>query len=108
MDPLPACDLAMTPVDLETVLADLVSMSPNATAAGSSGISVATRTLMLFVCLLLVAFIYHIRSFFLSGFGATSVICEIHLDRYRDSHSDRSRFAEDGGGLRLLHTESLG
>ncbi|GAA6218865.1 cytochrome P450 aromatase [Lates japonicus] len=55
MDPLPACDLAMTPVGLETVLADLVSMSPNASAAGSPGISVATRTLMLLVCLLLVA-----------------------------------------------------
>lgn len=89
MDPLPACDLAMTPVDLETVLADLVSMSPNATAAGSSGISVATRTLMLFVCLLLVAWSHtdkktvpgrfndHISALTLSICAGTSA--EIHL-----------------------------
>ncbi|XP_035538264.1 aromatase [Morone saxatilis] len=45
----------MTPVGLDTIVADLVSMSPNATAVGSPGISVATRTLILLVCLLLVA-----------------------------------------------------
>uniref|UniRef100_A0A8D3BI41 aromatase n=1 Tax=Scophthalmus maximus TaxID=52904 RepID=A0A8D3BI41_SCOMX len=51
----PACDLAMTPVGLEAALADLVSTSLNATAVGSPGISMATRTLILLVCLLLVA-----------------------------------------------------
>uniref|UniRef100_G3PWW5 aromatase n=1 Tax=Gasterosteus aculeatus aculeatus TaxID=481459 RepID=G3PWW5_GASAC len=45
----------MTPVGLETIVADLVSVSPNATAVGSPGISVATRTLILLVCLLLAA-----------------------------------------------------
>lgn len=43
----------MTPVGLNAM--DLVSMSPNATAVGSPGISMATRTLILLVCLLLVA-----------------------------------------------------
>lgn len=55
MDRSPACDLAMTPVGLEAALADLVSTSLNATAVGSPGISMATRTLILLVCLLLVA-----------------------------------------------------
>uniref|UniRef100_A0A8C4NZ33 aromatase n=1 Tax=Dicentrarchus labrax TaxID=13489 RepID=A0A8C4NZ33_DICLA len=45
----------MTPVGLDTIVADLVSTSPNATAVGSPGISVATITLILLVCLLLVA-----------------------------------------------------
>ncbi|XP_056239227.1 aromatase [Seriola aureovittata] len=52
---IPACELAMTPVGLDGILADLVSMSPNATAVQSPGVSVATRTLILLVCLLLVA-----------------------------------------------------
>ncbi|XP_071345146.1 aromatase [Trachinotus anak] len=51
----PACELAMTPVGLDGILVDLVSTSPNATAAQSLGISVATRSLILLVCLLLVA-----------------------------------------------------
>nr|XP_043886772.1 aromatase-like [Solea senegalensis] len=34
---------------------DLVSMSPNVTAAGSPGVAMATRTLLLLVCLLLAA-----------------------------------------------------
>ncbi|XP_047195178.1 aromatase-like [Hippoglossus stenolepis] len=54
MDRIPACDMAMTPVDL-AALGDLVSTSPNATAVGTPGVSVATRTLILLVCVLLVA-----------------------------------------------------
>ncbi|KAM9366606.1 aromatase [Symphorus nematophorus] len=45
----------MTPAGLDTILADLVSMSPNTTVVGSPGISMATRTLILIACLLLVA-----------------------------------------------------
>ncbi|XP_051236200.1 aromatase isoform X2 [Dicentrarchus labrax] len=55
MDLISACERAMTPVGLDTIVADLVSTSPNATAVGSPGISVATITLILLVCLLLVA-----------------------------------------------------
>ncbi|KAM9350764.1 aromatase-like [Symphorus nematophorus] len=56
MDLISVCEQAMmTPVGLDAIVADLVSMSPNATAVGSPGISVATRTLILIVCLLLVA-----------------------------------------------------
>ncbi|KAM8894429.1 aromatase [Spinachia spinachia] len=55
MDLIPACERTMTPVSLETIVGDLVSASPNATAVGSPGISVATRTLILLVCLLLAA-----------------------------------------------------
>ncbi|XP_039992245.1 aromatase [Xiphias gladius] len=52
---IPACELAMTPAGLDGVLEDLVSLSPNATAVASPGISVAIRTLLLLICLLLVA-----------------------------------------------------
>lgn len=45
----------MTPVGLDAVVADLVSVSQNATAGGSLDISVATRALILLVCVLLVA-----------------------------------------------------
>ncbi|XP_034428940.1 aromatase [Hippoglossus hippoglossus] len=55
MDRIPACDMAMTPVGLGAALGDLVSTSPNATAVGTPGVSVATRTLILLVCVLLVA-----------------------------------------------------
>ncbi|XP_075934058.1 aromatase [Anarhichas minor] len=55
MDLISACERTMTPVGLDTIVAGLVSMSPNATAVGSPGISVATRTLILLVCLLLAA-----------------------------------------------------
>lgn len=55
MDLISTCEQAMTPVGLDTIVTDLVSMSPNATAVGSLGISVATRTLILLMCLLLVA-----------------------------------------------------
>uniref|UniRef100_A0A7N8YNL9 aromatase n=1 Tax=Mastacembelus armatus TaxID=205130 RepID=A0A7N8YNL9_9TELE len=47
-----SCEQAMIPVGLDTVSANLVSVSPNATAI-SPGISMATRTLILLVCLLL-------------------------------------------------------
>nr|AHZ08827.1 cytochrome P450 family 19 subfamily A polypeptide 1a [Scatophagus argus] len=55
MDLISACERAMTPVGLDSVVADLISMSPNATAVGSPGISVAARTLMVLTCLLLAA-----------------------------------------------------
>ncbi|CAN9507297.1 unnamed protein product [Ophioblennius macclurei] len=55
MDLISACERVMTPVGLDTAAPDLVSVSPNATAAHSPGISVATSTLILLVCLLLVA-----------------------------------------------------
>uniref|UniRef100_A0A3Q0QRU3 aromatase n=1 Tax=Amphilophus citrinellus TaxID=61819 RepID=A0A3Q0QRU3_AMPCI len=45
----------MTPVGLDAMMPDLVSMTPNTTAFQSPGISLATRTLILLVCLLLVA-----------------------------------------------------
>ena len=54
MDLIPACELAMAPAGLDAVQADLVSTSPNATAVGSLGFCMATRILMLLVCLLLV------------------------------------------------------
>lgn len=54
MDLISACERAMTPVGLDAIVADLVSISSNATAVGSPGISVATRTLILLICLLLV------------------------------------------------------
>ncbi|XP_068425179.1 aromatase isoform X2 [Clinocottus analis] len=55
MDLISACERTMTPVGLDATVADLVSMSPNATALGSPGLSVATRSLILLVCLLLAA-----------------------------------------------------
>uniref|UniRef100_UPI0037E7F678 aromatase n=1 Tax=Semicossyphus pulcher TaxID=241346 RepID=UPI0037E7F678 len=55
MDLISACERAMSPVGLAAEVADLVYMSPNATAVGTHGISIATRTLILIVCLLLVA-----------------------------------------------------
>uniref|UniRef100_A0AAQ5X4D4 aromatase n=2 Tax=Amphiprion ocellaris TaxID=80972 RepID=A0AAQ5X4D4_AMPOC len=53
MDLISGCERAMTPVGLDAVMADLVAMSPNATAVGSPGISMATSTLILLVCVLL-------------------------------------------------------
>ncbi|XP_059206847.1 aromatase [Centropristis striata] len=55
MDLISACEWAMNPVALDATVGHLVSMSLNATAVGSPGITAATRTLILFVCLLLVA-----------------------------------------------------
>jgi len=46
-------DRTMTPVGLEA--ADLGSMAPNATAAARPGLSAATRTLVLLLCVLLAA-----------------------------------------------------
>lgn len=149
MDLLSACERAMSPVRLDSMVADLVTVSPNATAVGSAGISVATRALILLVCLLLVAWshtdknnvpgrfndltlcslflcagansltvlyihvIFHNRSFFLPGFGASSVICEIHLDWYR--HSQQLLQQEVWGHCQSLdqwrgdaHTQQVG
>uniref|UniRef100_A0A3B5A0G9 aromatase n=1 Tax=Stegastes partitus TaxID=144197 RepID=A0A3B5A0G9_9TELE len=55
MDLISGCERTMTPLGLDAVMADLVSMSPNATAAQSPGISMATRTLILLVCVLVAA-----------------------------------------------------
>ncbi|XP_061590813.1 aromatase [Cololabis saira] len=55
MDLISACERAMVPVRLDAVMADLISVSPNATTGHSSGIPVATRALILLVCLLLAA-----------------------------------------------------
>lgn len=55
MDLILACEQAMTPVRLDAAVADLVSLSPNTSAVATPGISVATRALILLVCLLLVA-----------------------------------------------------
>ncbi|XP_041838495.1 aromatase [Melanotaenia boesemani] len=55
MELISACVRTMTPVDLDAVVAELVSMSSNATAGSSPGIPMATRTLVLLICLLLVA-----------------------------------------------------
>uniref|UniRef100_A0AAQ6IAT4 aromatase n=1 Tax=Anabas testudineus TaxID=64144 RepID=A0AAQ6IAT4_ANATE len=53
LDLISACEWAMTPVGLDTIVADLVSVSLNATAVGASGCSMAARTLVLLLCLLL-------------------------------------------------------
>ncbi|KAK2853797.1 hypothetical protein Q5P01_006458 [Channa striata] len=45
----------MTPLGFQAIESDLVSVSLNATAVGSPDISIATRTLILLVCLLLFA-----------------------------------------------------
>nr|ABL64075.1 ovarian aromatase [Perca flavescens] len=55
MDLISTCERAMTPVGLGAKVADLIPMSPNATAVGSPGISMVTRTLILLGCLLLFA-----------------------------------------------------
>ncbi|KAJ4947305.1 hypothetical protein JOQ06_009341 [Pogonophryne albipinna] len=55
MDLIPACEWALIPVGFDTIVEDLVSMSSNVTAVRSPGISVATRTLILLICLLLAA-----------------------------------------------------
>ncbi|XP_061885474.1 aromatase [Entelurus aequoreus] len=46
---------AMTPLDLDAIVSELGPTSQNATVGAAAGISVATRTLLLLVCLLLVA-----------------------------------------------------
>ncbi|MED6267822.1 hypothetical protein CHARACLAT_015987 [Characodon lateralis] len=55
MDLISSCSETMTPVDLDGVVADLVSISSNTTVSLSPGIPIATRTLILLVCLLVVA-----------------------------------------------------
>lgn len=55
MDLISACERMMPQVGLDTTVADLVPMSHNASAVGAQGISVVTRTLILLICLLLVA-----------------------------------------------------
>ncbi|NP_001316290.1 aromatase [Kryptolebias marmoratus] len=50
-----SCDRAMTPEGFDGAVADLNSRSSNATGSRSPGVPVATRTLLLLVCLLLVA-----------------------------------------------------
>ncbi|XP_028258638.1 aromatase [Parambassis ranga] len=55
MDQISACGWVMTPLGLDATGKSLVSMSPNATVVHSSAVSMATRTLILLVCLLLVA-----------------------------------------------------
>lgn len=52
MDQISTCEQAMSPVGLDAVVADL---SVTSNAIQSHGISMATRTLILLVCLLLVA-----------------------------------------------------
>ena len=135
----------MSLVGLDGMVAELVTVSLNATAVGSQGIFMATRALILLVCLLLVAwshtdknavpggfsdltlcslclcagarsyihFIPRDRSFFLPGFGASSVICEIHLDGNR--HSQQLLQQEVWGHCQSLdqwrgnaHTQQVG
>lgn len=55
MDLIPACEWALIPVGFDTIVEDLVSISSNVTAVRSPGISVATSTLILLICLLLAA-----------------------------------------------------
>ncbi|KAK5609488.1 hypothetical protein CRENBAI_007998 [Crenichthys baileyi] len=55
MDLISSCSETMTPVDLDGVVADLVSISSNTTVSLSPEIPIATRTLILLVCLLVVA-----------------------------------------------------
>lgn len=55
MDLISACERVMPQVGLDTTAADLVPMSHNASAVGAPGISVVTRTFILLICLLLVA-----------------------------------------------------
>ncbi|XP_028329924.1 aromatase [Gouania willdenowi] len=55
MDRISACERAMTPVALDTITPDLVSISSNITVIPSPTISMATSTLILLVGLLLVA-----------------------------------------------------
>ncbi|KAG7224408.1 hypothetical protein INR49_004750 [Caranx melampygus] len=51
---IPACDLPLTPIGLDGILTVVVSASTIATAVQLPAVSVATRTLILLVCLLLV------------------------------------------------------
>lgn len=55
MDSISSCGGTMSTVDMDGAVTDLVSISLNATAHLSPGIPIATRTLILLVCLLVVA-----------------------------------------------------
>ncbi|KAF7212937.1 aromatase [Nothobranchius furzeri] len=55
MDLISGCGRTMTPVGFDDAVANLVSMSSNSTENPSPGIPMATRTLLVLVCLLLVA-----------------------------------------------------
>ncbi|XP_049573828.1 aromatase [Syngnathus scovelli] len=55
MELMSACERTTTVVDLEAMAAELAPASRNATVGASIGISVATRSLLLLICLLLVA-----------------------------------------------------
>ncbi|XP_054627082.1 aromatase isoform X1 [Dunckerocampus dactyliophorus] len=55
MELISACERAMTPLDLDAIVSELAPASQNDTMGATAGISVATRTLILLVCLLLVA-----------------------------------------------------
>ncbi|NP_001296921.1 aromatase [Fundulus heteroclitus] len=55
MDLISSCGGTMTPVDLDGVVEDRVSIASNVTVSLSPGIPLATRTLILLVCLLVVA-----------------------------------------------------
>uniref|UniRef100_A0A3P9PXV7 aromatase n=1 Tax=Poecilia reticulata TaxID=8081 RepID=A0A3P9PXV7_POERE len=55
MDSIPSCGGTMSTVDMDGAVTDLVSISLNATTHLSPDIPIATRTLILLVCLLVVA-----------------------------------------------------
>ncbi|XP_077419299.1 aromatase [Vanacampus margaritifer] len=55
MELISACERTMAVVELEAMASELAPTSQNATAGAAVGISVATRSLLLMVCLLLVA-----------------------------------------------------
>ncbi|XP_019742073.1 aromatase [Hippocampus comes] len=55
MELISACERTMTVVDFEAIASELVPTSQNATVGAAVGISLATRTLLLLVCLLLLA-----------------------------------------------------
>ncbi|KAM9861130.1 aromatase [Aulostomus maculatus] len=55
MDLISVCERPVTPLGLDTTATNLASMSLNVTVVGPPCVSVATRTLLLLVCVLLVA-----------------------------------------------------
>lgn len=79
MDQIFACERAMSPVGLEAVAADLVSVSPNTTVVGLSGISVATTALTLLVCLLLVVWSHAEKNAVPGGFSSGLMLCRSFL-----------------------------
>lgn len=55
MELISACERTMTVVDFEAIASELAPTSQNATVGAAVGISLASRTLLLLLCLLLVA-----------------------------------------------------